>query len=60
MVNTNSRNLATAYKQLMKRQAEGVASIFKKHGIDATDISTDSDALPALHLLLKRRGKRRK
>lgn len=60
MVNTNNRNLGMAYKQLMKRQAEGVASIFKKHGIDAANLSTDSDTLPALHLLLKQRGKRRK
>lgn len=60
MVNTNNRNLGMAYKQLMKRQAEGVASVFKKHGIDAANLSTDSDTLPALHQLLKRRGKRRK
>ncbi len=60
MVNTNNRNLGMAYKQLMQRQAEGVASVFKKHGIDAANLSTDSDTLPALHQLLKRRGKRRK
>ncbi|MES2983268.1 MAG: DUF58 domain-containing protein [Verrucomicrobiota bacterium] len=60
MVNTNNRNLGMAYKQLMKRQAEGVASVLKKHGIDAANLSTDSDTLPALHELLKRRGKRRK
>jgi uncharacterized protein (DUF58 family) len=60
MVNTNNRTLGMAYKQLMKRQADGVASIFKKHGIDAANLSTDSDTLPALHQLLKRRGKRRK
>jgi uncharacterized protein (DUF58 family) len=60
MVNTNNRTLGVAYKQLMQRQAEGVASIFKKHGIDAANLSTDSDMLPALHQLLKRRGKRRK
>lgn len=60
MVNTNNRTLGFAYKQLMQRQAESVASIFKKHGIDAANLSTDSDMLPALHQLLKRRGKRRK
>lgn len=60
MVNTNNRTLGVAYKKLMQRQAEGVASIFKKHGIDAANLSTDSDMLPALHQLLKRRGKRRK
>ncbi|MFN5737947.1 MAG: DUF58 domain-containing protein, partial [Akkermansiaceae bacterium] len=59
-VNTNNRSLGMAYKQLTHRQSEEVASVFKKHGIDTTDLSTDSDALPALHLLLKRRGKRRK
>lgn len=60
MVNTNNRNLGMAYKNLMQRQAEDVASVFKKHGIDAANLSTDSDTLPALHQLLKRRGKRRK
>lgn len=60
MVNTNNRTLGMAYSQLMLRQSEGVASIFKKHGIDAANVSTDSDTLPALHQLLKRRGKRRK
>lgn len=60
MVNTNNRTLGLAYRQLMLRQSEGVASIFKKHGIDAANVSTDSDTLPALHQLLKRRGKRRK
>jgi uncharacterized protein (DUF58 family) len=60
MVNTNNRSLGMAYKQLTHRQSDEVVSIFKKHGIDTTDLSTDSDALPALHLLLKRRGKRRK
>ena len=60
MVNTNNRTLGIAYRQLMLRQSEGVASIFKKHGIDAANVSTDSDTLPALHQLLKRRGKRRK
>ncbi len=60
MVNTNNRTLGVAYKQLMIRQAEHTASIFKKHGIDAAQLSTDSDMLPALHQLLKRRGKRRK
>jgi uncharacterized protein (DUF58 family) len=60
MVNTNNRTLGMAYKQLMMRQSEDAASIFKKHGIDAASLATDSDMLPALHQLLKRRGKRRK
>lgn len=60
MVNTSNSNLRMAYGKLMLRQAEGVDSIFKKHGIDAANLSTDSDTLPALHQLLKRRGKRRR
>jgi uncharacterized protein (DUF58 family) len=60
LVNTNNSNLRTAYKKLMNRQAEGVASVFKKHGIDAATLSTDRDTLPALHGLLKLRGRRRK
>lgn len=60
LVNTNNGNLRMGYKKLMKRQFEMAASIFKKHGIDATTLSTDRDTLPALHELLKRRGRRRK
>lgn len=60
MVNTNNSNLRMGYRKLMKRQAEGAASVFKKHGIDAADFSTHDDAIPALHKLLKRRGRRRK
>lgn len=60
LVNTNNSNLRMGYQKLMRRQFEGVASLFKKHGIDLADVSTDSDALPALHKLLKRRAGRRK
>ena len=60
LVNTNNPNLRMSYKRLMKRQAEGAASVFKKHGIDAATLLTDRDTLPALHALLKRRGRRRK
>ncbi|MBG7607078.1 MAG: DUF58 domain-containing protein [Verrucomicrobia bacterium] len=60
MVNTSNSNLRMGYRKLMKRQAEGVASVFKKHGIDSANLLTDRDALPALHQLLKRRGRRRK
>lgn len=60
MVNTSNNNLRMAYRKLMMRQSEGVASVFKKHGIDAANLTTDSDTLPALHQLLKRRGRRRK
>ncbi|QTN34128.1 DUF58 domain-containing protein [Akkermansiaceae bacterium] len=60
LVNTNNPNLRMGYKRLMQRQAEGADSVFKKHGIDAATLSTDSDTLPALHVLLKRRSKRRR
>ncbi len=60
LVNTNNANLRMGYKKLMKRQAEGAAAVFKKHGIDAATLSTDRYTLPALHVLLKRRGRRRK
>jgi uncharacterized protein (DUF58 family) len=60
LVNTSNPNLRMAYGKLMRRQAEGAASVFKKHGIDAATLSTDRDTLPALHGLLKRRGRRRK
>ena len=60
MVNTGNSNLRMGYQKLMKRQAEGVASVFKKHGIDSATLLTDRDALPELHQLLKRRGRRRK
>lgn len=60
LVNTSNSNLRMAYRKLMRRQAEGAAAVFKKHGIDAATLSTHKDTLPALHELLKRRGRRRK
>lgn len=60
MVNTSNPNLRMGYRKLMTRQAEGVAAVFKKHGIDAATLTTDKDTLPALHGLLKRRGRRRR
>lgn len=60
LVNTSNSNLRMAYRKLTKRQEEGVASVFKKHGIDTATLSTDSDTLAGLHGLLKRRGRRRK
>ncbi len=59
LVNTSNANLRMGYSKLMKRQQEGVAAIFKKHGIDAADLSTDGDTLAALHRLLKKRSRRR-
>ena len=59
LVNTGNPNLRMAYAKLMLRRQEGVAAIFKKHGIDAADLLTDGDTLAALHQLLKKRGRRR-
>ena len=58
-VNTNNPNLRMGYVKLMERQQEGVASIFKKHGIDSADLTTHGDTLAALHRLLKRRSRKR-
>ncbi len=55
VVNTNNPNLRMGYQQLMRRQHEGVSSLFRKHGIDHADISTSGDTITALHALLKRR-----
>jgi uncharacterized protein (DUF58 family) len=60
LVNTNNPNLRMGYRKLTTRQTEGVAAVFKKHGIDAATLNTDKDTLPALHELLKRRGRRRR
>ncbi|MBK1883229.1 DUF58 domain-containing protein [Luteolibacter pohnpeiensis] len=59
LVNTNNQNLRNSYRRLMQRQAEGVAAILKKHGIDSASLQTDEDMLPALHQLLKRRSRKR-
>ncbi len=58
-INTSNSNLRMAYEKLMKRQHEGVLSLFKKHGLDFTDLETDQDPTPALHALLKRRISKR-
>lgn len=59
LVNTSNPNLRMAYQKLMSRQQEGVASVFKKHGIDFADLATQGDTMAALHRLLKRRGRKR-
>jgi uncharacterized protein (DUF58 family) len=59
LVNTNNPNLRMGYRKLMERQQEGVASVFKKHGIDSADLTTHGDTLAALHRLLKRRSRKR-
>ena len=58
-INTNNPNLRMGYQKLMSRQHEGVSSVFKKHGIDAADLSTHGDTLAELHKLLKRRSRKR-
>ena len=58
-VNTDNPNLRMGYEKLMRRQHEGVAALFKKHGIDSADLGTQGDTLAALHQLLKRRSRKR-
>lgn len=58
-VNTNNLNLRMGYEKLMRRQHEGAASAFKKHGIDSADLTTHGDTLAELHKLLKRRSRKR-
>jgi uncharacterized protein (DUF58 family) len=58
-VNTNNPNLRMGYEKLMRRQHEGAASAFKKHGIDSADLTTNGDTLAELHKLLKRRSRKR-
>ncbi len=58
-VNTNNANLRMGYAKLTRRQQEGVTAVFKKHGIDSADLSTDGDTLLALHQLLKKRSRKR-
>ncbi len=59
LVNTSNPNLRMGYEKLSRRHREGVATIFKKHGIDTAELRTDRDSLPALHQLLKRRSRKR-
>lgn len=58
LVNTSNSTLRMGYRKLTTQQSEGVAAVFKKHGIDAATLTTDKDTLPALHELLKRRCRR--
>ena len=59
LVNTGNPNLRMGYQKLMKRQQDGVASLFRKHGIDFADLGTQGDTLAALHRLLKLRSRKR-
>lgn len=58
-VNTSNATLRMAFAKLMDRQIEGVNGIFKKYGIDSTDLSTHGDTLAALHQLLRQHGRKR-
>lgn len=58
-VNTDNPNLRMGYDKLMRRQQEGVSALFKKHGIDSADLTTDGDTLAELHRLLRRRSRQR-
>ncbi len=58
-VNTSNPNLRMAYRKLMQRQQEGTVAIFKKHGIDYAELTTNEEPIPALHSLLKRRIRKR-
>lgn len=58
-VNTNNPNLRMAYEKLTSRHSEGLERMFRKHGIDHADLLTSGDTLAALHLLLKRRARRK-
>ena len=58
-VNTSNPNLRMAYRKLMQRQQEGTVAVFKKHGIDYAELTTNEEPIPALHSLLKRRIRKR-
>ena len=58
-VNTDHASLRMGYAELMRRHREGIAAVFKKHGIDSADLTTHGDTLAALHRLLKRRSRKR-
>jgi uncharacterized protein (DUF58 family) len=58
-INTHNANLRMGYEKLMRRQHEGAAAVFKKHGIDSADLTTHGDTLAELHKLLKRRSRNR-
>jgi uncharacterized protein (DUF58 family) len=60
IVNTSNSNTRMGMAKLSKRYREGLASFFKKHGIDSVGISTDRDYLADLHQLFQRRALRRR
>lgn len=60
LVNTSNSNTRMGLSKLTKRYREGLASFFKKHGIDSASISTNEDYLTDLHKLFQRRALRRR
>lgn len=60
LVNTSNSNTRMGLSRLSKRYREGLASFFKKHGIDSAEISTKDDYLADLHRLFQRRALRRR
>lgn len=60
LINTSNPNLRMAYRKLMKRHREGVDRLFRKHGIDSANLSTDGDPLRELHRLFRNRSRRQR
>lgn len=58
LVHTGNANVRMGYEKLMRRHREGVDRLFRKHGIDHANLSTDGDPLRALHRLFRRRSRR--
>lgn len=58
-INTSNSDLRMAYSKLMRRQNEGLAKVFTKHGILNTEIGTHKDPLAPLKQLFKKRMKYR-
>ena len=58
-INTNNPNLRMGYQKLMQRHREGILKLCRKHGIDHALLTTDRDRLHDLHLMLKRRARKR-
>ena len=59
LINTSNPNLRMAYSKLMRRQHEGITSVFRKHGIQSADFTTHGDPLATLHKLLKNKTRTR-
>jgi len=58
-VNTNNASVRTGFSRLSQQHNDGLAKLFKQHGIDHLELSTTEDYLPHLHRLFKERIRRR-